>query len=109
MGPDKGTDIGQRVMRRLVMFAMVVGAIFVVACGGGDSDAGPAAQPTSTTTSQATAAAVSDDAPTPNPTSVNEIVFAVDFELPRAGGGTLKLSDAYAQANTVLVFYRGYF
>jgi peroxiredoxin len=29
--------------------------------------------------------------------------------LPQAGGGTVRLSDVYSRANTVLVFYRGYF
>ncbi|MBT3943042.1 MAG: hypothetical protein HOE75_10335 [Chloroflexi bacterium] len=101
--------------RRFSFIAVIVGAAFLVACGSGDDlDTDVAAQATNAPASQPTATTIGDGSssgtsPTPNPTSVNELVFAPDLVLPRANGGTLNLADAYAQGNTVLVFYRGYF
>lgn len=110
MGPDKRTDLRWRITRQILLTAAVVGAVLLTACGSGDGpDGDAAAQPTTAPASQQTASPVSDSQPTPNPTTVNELVFAPDFQLPQAGGGTVTLSEVYGRANTVVVFYRGYF
>ena len=81
--------------------------LLLVACGTGNESLGestPQQTPIPIGISNPTATPIA-----PTPTSIDEIVLAQDFELPRAGGGTVKLSDVYAESNTVLVFYRGYF
>jgi hypothetical protein len=110
----KQTGYRNSLIARSRLFAVGIFAALVMACGSsnspGDSsspadttsNAGSTAQPTATSPSAVKSAS-------PNPSSTTEIVFAPDFELPQAGGGTVRLSDVYSRANTVLVFYRGYF
>ena len=129
MGRVKQTGYRNILIARSGLLFVALLAALVMACGSsaspGDSsspgdtvnDASPTMQPTISSSSAAAApdatAAPSDTAAiklaTPNPSSTTEIVFAPDFELPQAGGGTVRLSDVYSRANTVLVFYRGYF
>ncbi|HIF12452.1 MAG TPA: redoxin domain-containing protein [Dehalococcoidia bacterium] len=96
------------------LFAAGMFAALLMACGNSNSP-GNSSSPADTTsnagfTVQATATSTSAaKSASPNPSSTTEIVFAPDFELPQAGGGTVRLSDIYSRANTVLVFYRGYF
>ena len=123
------TGYRNSLITRSGLFAVGIFAALVMACGSsnspGDSsspadttsNAGFTAQSTATSPSEAAASdAIAGPTETstvksasPNPSSTTEIVFAPDFELPQAGGGTVRLSDVYSRANTVLVFYRGYF
>ena len=110
----KRTGYRNSLIARPGLFTVGIFAALVIACGSSNSpgnpnspadttsDAASTAQPTATSPSAVKSAS-------PNPSSTTEIVFAPDFELPQAGGGTVRLSDIYSRANTVLVFYRGYF
>lgn len=95
----------------LVGVALALVTVFAMACGGSaEEDAGPASAPTAVTGTSGAAAQPAEDAtPGPSGPTVGEGALAPDFELPRAGGGTVQLSDIYSRANTVVVFYRGYF
>ncbi|MDP6822847.1 MAG: redoxin domain-containing protein [Dehalococcoidia bacterium] len=108
MEQDKRSGIRGRLTGRSSPLLAALFAVFTLlagACGSAsqidETDSASAAQPASSTSPSATA--------TPNPSSTSETVFAPDFELPQAGGGTVRLSDVYSRGNTVLVFYRGYF
>jgi len=93
----------------LVVVLFVLFSVFFAACGSTPgTDVAPVAQDSALAVGSTATTSTSPTA-TPNPSSTNETVYALDFELPRAGGGTVKLSDVYSRANTILVFYRGYF
>jgi|TARA_B110000263_G_scaffold198484_1_gene177309 hypothetical protein len=122
-----GDRIDQSLAGRLSLLAIALVAVFIAACGSTpESRDVPAAQPGATfapadTTSTAEpgdtdpvatsipSAPTSDPTSTRNPTSTSELIYVSDFELPEAGGGSVKLSDVYSSSNTALVFYRGYF
>jgi len=123
LGRVKPTGYRSSPIARSGLLAVAFFTALVMACGSSDSsgdsssltdtanDAALTSQPTDSSLSET---AAPDDTPTvksatPNPSSTTEIVFAPDFELPQAGGGTVRLSDIYSSANTILVFYRGYF
>lgn len=101
----------------LLIAALMLTALVVAACGGGQDTNGVAASATvlKSGTPGATVQPVSGTSsagattPDPTPAPAAESVVVLDFELPRAGGGTVRLSDVYSRANTVLVFYRGFF
>jgi hypothetical protein len=129
LGRVKQSLYRNSLIARSGLFAVAFFAVLVMACGSsaspGDSsspadtasDSAPTAQPTDASSSEAApadailapAGTSAINSATPNPSSTTEIVIAPDFELPQAGGGTVKLSNVYSRANTVLVFYRGYF
>jgi hypothetical protein len=128
-----GFKDGRSLTGRLSLLAIALVAVFVAACGSTpDSRDVPASQPSPTVASPDISASAdaastatpadagpvatsnpastsSDSTATPNPTSTSELGYVSDFELPEAGGGSVKLSDVYSRSNTVLVFYRGYF
>ena len=97
--------------------ALALAALIVAACGGSSQETGdaPASAPMSISSAAVTVQPTSTLSPagaaTPGPSQAAAIGNGIvpDFELPRAGGGTVRLSDVYSRANTVLVFYRGYF
>ncbi|MCH7907942.1 MAG: hypothetical protein IIC29_04635 [Chloroflexi bacterium] len=102
---------------RLLIAALALTALVIAACGGSRDTDGVAASATALksgtpgATVQPVSGPSSPGAATldPAPAPAGESVVVPDFELPRAGGGTVRLSDVYSRANTVLVFYRGYF
>ena len=103
MRPDKQADLSSGPRVRFLLASVATVTLLLVACGMGNENLGESGPPQ-------TPIPIGISNPTvPTPTSIDEIVLAQDFELPRAGGGTVKLSDVYAESNTVLVFYRGYF
>lgn len=110
----KQTGYRNSLIARSGLFAGGIFAALVVACGSSNSP-GSSSSPADTTSNAVSTAQPTATSPSavksasPNPSSTTEIVFAPDFELPAAGGGTVRLSDIYSRANTVLVFYRGYF
>ena len=107
MRPDKQADLSFGLRVRFLLVSAATVTSLLVACGTGNESLGestPPQTPIPIGISNPTATPIA-----PTPTSIDEIVLAQDFELPRAGGGTVKLSDVYAESNTVLVFYRGYF
>ena len=102
MARNRRTGFLKRLIGRFPLLAIALVSLSVIACGSGaEIDDTPGALPT--------AGAAASNTATPNPSSTNEFVMAPDFELPRAGGGTVRLSDVYSHSNTVLVFYRGFF
>ena len=102
---------------RLLIAALALTALAVAACGGSQDADGATASATALKPGtpgaivQPVSGPSSPGATTldPTPAPAGESVVVLDFELPRAGGGTVRLSDVYSGANTVLVFYRGYF
>lgn len=94
----------------LLVVTLAITALVVAACGS-DPETGNAPASAPNATLQPTSAPSPAELPTAGPGLVpaDDGVVVQDFELPRAGGGSVRLSDVYADGNTVLVFYRGYF
>ena len=93
----------------LFIVVLALAALLVAACGSGPGSDAPAASSPDATRPASAPSPTETDASNPIPAPGVEIGMVPDFELPSAGGGTVKLSDVYARGNTVLVFYRGYF
>ncbi|MDA1257134.1 MAG: hypothetical protein O3C10_04735 [Chloroflexi bacterium] len=110
---EKDTSIGSRHRRTLVSgrlgalgAALAFLAVITVACG---SESAPAATPEATARSTSPPVVSETTTPLPTRAPIDTTSVVSDFELPRAGGGTVTLSDVYSASNTVLVFYRGFF
>lgn len=94
----------------LLIIALALTALAAVACGAaGEADIAPASAPGATVQPAGEPSSSSTTTPGRSEAPIKEGAVVPDFELPRAAGGTVRLSDAYSRANTVLVFYRGYF
>ncbi len=92
----------------LLIIALALTALAAVACGAaGEADI--ASAPGATVQPAGEPSSSNSTTPGRSEAPIKEGAVVPDFELPRAAGGTVRLSDAYSRANTVLVFYRGYF
>ena len=94
----------------LLAVVLTLTALVVAACGS-DTETGsaPASAPDATSLPASAPSPTAPPAPNLSLVPADDGVVVQDFELPRAGGGSVRLSDVYSDGNTVLVFYRGYF
>ncbi len=95
--------------RGLFVLALVVGAMSLVACGGGSGEGEPEGDPIEMEGQQVNLGPADGfDLPATDLERVAVGSVAPDFSLETLGGETVTLSSFRGMKNVVLVFYRGH-